>query len=96
MDMGPMGSYDFLRYGKEGGVLLGAMMGKPPHVPVSAWSFYFRVPDIDAAVATVTAKGGQILRGPQEIPGGDFTINGIDPQGAHFAMSAANHKGEPQ
>ena len=86
MDIGPMGSYDFLRYGKEDGVLLGAMMGKPPHVPVSAWSFYFRVADIDAAVARVSAAGGQVLHGPQEVPGGDFSVNAVDPQGAMFAL----------
>lgn len=27
--------------------------------------------------------------GPQEIPGGDFVVNGLDPQGAMFALIGA-------
>lgn len=86
MDMGPMGKYEFLRAGKEGGSVIGAMMTKMPQQPVSAWNYYFRVADIGAAGATVTKQGGKILNGPQEIPGGDFTINAVDPQGATFAL----------
>jgi predicted enzyme related to lactoylglutathione lyase len=82
MDMGPLGKYQFLRHG----FMLGAVMTKPPHVPVPGWNFYFRVTDIDTATATVKARGGQVLHGPQEVPGGDFVINGIDPQGAGFAL----------
>jgi len=82
MDMGPLGKYEFLRHG----FLLGAVMPKPDEMPVAIWNFYFRVPDIDAAVTTLTAQGGQVLVGPQEIPGGEFVINGLDPQGALFAL----------
>lgn len=82
MDMGAMGKYEFLRHGG----VIGAMMTKMPDQPVPAWAYYFRVPDIDEAVATVNAKGGQIFHGPSEVPGGDFIINGIDPQGAMFAL----------
>jgi uncharacterized protein len=82
MDMGPMGKYEFLRHD----FVLGAMMTKLPQQPIPAWSYYFRVADIDAAQAQINAGGGQIIRGPQEVPGGDWTINGIDPQGAHFAV----------
>ena len=66
--------------------MLGAVMPKPPHVPASAWNFYFRVADIDVAVTEINANGGQILHGPQEIPGGDFSLNGMDPQGATFGL----------
>ena len=83
MDMGPMGKYQFLHHGPG---MIGAVMPKLPQMPVSAWSFYFRVPDIDAAVATVKTRGGSILQEPTEIPGGDFSMSGIDPQGAVFAL----------
>ena len=43
-------------------------------------------PDIDAAIKTITENGGQILHGPDEIPGGDFIVKGFDPQGALFAL----------
>ena len=93
MDMGPIGKYEFLRHAGRapdgsppGHGMLGAVMHKPPHIPVSGWNFYFRVPDIDVAAAAVAAGGGQVLHGPQEIPGGDFSMNGMDPQGAMFAL----------
>jgi uncharacterized protein len=84
MDMGPMGKYEFLRHGDKG--MLGAIMAKPADMPVSAWTHVFRVADIDEAAAAIAKNEGQIVRGPQEIPGGDFSLNAIDPQGAHFAL----------
>ena len=86
MDMGPMGKYLFLRHG-EG--MIGAIMPKMPEMPVSAWTYYFRVPDIDAAVATIKEHGGTILQEPIEIPGGDYSMMGLDPQGAAFALVGA-------
>ena len=82
MDMGGFGTYHFIRHGS----MIGAVMPKPPHVPVSGWNHYFRVPDIDAAAAAVGANGGQVLHGPIEIPGGDYSMNAMDPQGAMFAL----------
>lgn len=83
MDMGPMGKYLFLHHGPG---MIGAIMPKMPQMPVSAWVYYFRVPDIDVAVKTITANGGTILQEPHEIPGGDYSMNALDPQGAAFAL----------
>lgn len=83
MDMGPMGKYRFFHHGPG---MIGAVMPKPPEMPVSLWSYYARVPDIDVAIATIKAEGGQVLRGPDEIPGGEFSVNAMDPQGASFAL----------
>jgi uncharacterized protein len=66
--------------------MLGAVMPKMPDMPVSIWNFYFRVPDIDAAVATISANGGTVFSEPIEIPGGDFSVNATDPQGAAFGL----------
>jgi uncharacterized protein len=66
--------------------MLGAVMPKMPDMPVSIWNFYFRVPDIDAAVATISANGGTVFSDPIEIPGGDFSVNATDPQGAAFGL----------
>lgn len=85
MDMGPMGTYNFLRHD----FMIGAMMDKPDEMPVSAWTYYFRVADIDVALDLIKAKGGQILVEPIEIPGGEFTLNALDPQGAAFALIGA-------
>ena len=83
MDMGPMGSYKFFHHGPG---TLGAVMAKPKEMPVSAWTYYFRVADIAKAVTTIKANGGQITLEPTEIPGGEFQLNAVDPQGAHFAL----------
>lgn len=85
MDMGPMGAYHFLRHG----FMIGAMMDKPDAMPVSAWTYYFRVANIDNAAKTITTKGGQITLEPTEIPGDEFQLNAIDPQGAAFALVGA-------
>lgn len=85
MDMGEMGPYDMYRNPPHEN-MLGAMMGKPEAMPVSLWSYYFRVPDIDAAADYTKANGGQVLNGPMEIPGGEFVFAGLDPQGAMFSL----------
>jgi predicted enzyme related to lactoylglutathione lyase len=87
MDMGPMGKYQM--FNRPHG-MIGGMMNRPPemaNVPPN-WQIYFRVPDITAAVERIKANGGQILNGPMEVPGGDWVVNGMDPQGAAFALHA--------
>jgi predicted enzyme related to lactoylglutathione lyase len=83
MDMGPMGKYQFFQHD---GVGIGAVMPTPPQLPHSIWNHYIGVKDIDAAAKAVTDVGGQILMGPMEIPGGEYSLNGIDPQGATFGL----------
>ena len=87
MDMGPLGKYHM--FNRPHG-MIGGMMNKPPemaHVPPN-WQIYFRVPDITAATERIKANGGQILNGPMEVPGGDWIVNAMDPQGAAFALHA--------
>ena len=83
MDMGEYGRYAFIQHD---GVMIGAIMPKMPEMPVSLWTYYIGVDDIDRAAAAVTSGGGQILNGPMEIPGGEFALNGMDPQGASFGL----------
>jgi len=82
MEMGPMGTYDFIRHG----AMIGAMMKGTPEMGPPHWNQYFRVADIDVAVKAIGDGGGQVIHGPMEIPGGEFSLNGIDPQGAHFGL----------
>ncbi len=84
MDMGPMGKYQFIAH--DGGTV-GAIMGKPPHVPVSAWAPYFWVTSIDAAQAAVATNGGTVINGPHQVPGDLWVIQGTDPQGAVFSLT---------
>jgi uncharacterized protein len=85
MDMGEMGKYHMFA---RGAALGGGIMNKPPamaQVPPH-WNIYFRVPDVHQAAERVKAGGGQVLNGPMEVPGGDWIINCLDPQGAGFSL----------
>jgi predicted enzyme related to lactoylglutathione lyase len=87
LDMGEMGTYQM--FNRPHG-MIGGMMNKPPQmaqVPPH-WMIYFRVPDIQAATERIKANGGKILNGPMEVPGGDWVVNAMDPQGAAFALHA--------
>ena len=83
MDMGEFGQYRFVQ---NDGVNIGAIMPRMPDMPVSLWTYYIGVDDIDRAAAAIGEKGGKILNGPMEIPGGEFALNGMDPQGASFGV----------
>jgi len=83
MPMGEMGDYRFIQ---ANGVNVGAIMRKPPQLPVSMWTYYIGVDDIDRAIAAINNGGGKVLNGPHEIPGGEFALNGLDPQGASFGL----------
>jgi uncharacterized protein len=82
LDMGDMGTYEFVKTD----AMIGAIMPKMPEMPVSAWTFYFRVPDIDVAAAAVKAGGGVLHMEPMEIPGGEFSLSAADPHGAVFGL----------
>ncbi len=84
MDMGEDGQYQM--FGRA--FPMGGMMNKPAamaHVPPH-WGLYFRVTDVNEGVARVQANGGQVLNGPMEVPGGDWVVNCMDPQGAAFSL----------
>ena len=82
-DMGPMGIYQLFQIdGKDAG----GMMKKMDSIPMSMWVYYFNVEGIDEAVARVKKAGGKILNGPMEVPGGQWTVNAQDPQGAFFSL----------
>ncbi len=64
------------------------MMKKTADTPQPFWLYYITVEAIDAAAGWVKSAGGQILNGPMEVPGGQWIVQGLDPQGAMFAMIA--------
>ena len=83
MDMGEMGKYRFIQ---NRGTTIGAVMRKPEQMPASSWTYYIGVDDIDRAVDAISAGGGQVFNGPMEIPGGEYALNALDPQGASFGL----------
>ena len=84
LDMGPvMGIYQVFNIQ---GVGSGGMMKKGPDMPMACWVYYVSVDDIEAAQKRVIDNGGTSVFGPQEVPGGMWIVQAVDPQGAFFAM----------
>jgi uncharacterized protein len=90
MDMGPeMGTYWMFGHTDKS---YGGMMKRSPQMPVTAWVAYVTVPDTRKVVERVPQLGGQVLYGPQEVPGGGIVAMGLDPQGAAFAVYSEDKK----
>lgn len=83
MDMGPgAGVYQLFAHGGQD---IGGMMTNP-QIPRPAWAYYARVASITAAVGRITEGGGRVIQGPMEVPGGDWVVNAMDPQGAMLSL----------
>jgi predicted enzyme related to lactoylglutathione lyase len=83
MPMGPAGVYQIFNID---GDMAGGMMTKMPEMPVAAWLYYFNVDSAEAAAARIKAAGGTVINGPMEVPGGQWIVHGLDPQGGMFAL----------
>ena len=83
MDLGEAGIYHMFDRGAHP---LGGIYNRPGEMPVSAWLPFVRVPDANVTAEQVVERGGAILHGPLEVPGGDFVAQCQDPQGAAFAL----------
>jgi uncharacterized protein len=89
MPMGELGDYQFLLHGDDPiGAAMGVVRGARP-----GWQVYFHVPDIDAAATQVTAGGGAVIQGPDQIPGGDYSVVAEDPEGARFGLVGSRKEG---
>ncbi|NIJ67103.1 hypothetical protein FHR20_004081 [Sphingomonas leidyi] len=80
MPMGEMGEYSFIANGDSKGEAVGAIMRVQPGT-APGWRFYIRVPDITDAIARVEAGGGKVVWGPEQVPGGEWVISIVDPEG---------------
>ncbi len=90
MDMGPQGAYRI--YGLDG-TRLGGMMTIPKGAAMPpSWFYYLSTSDLDAAIGRATRKGGRVMNGPMEVPGGGRIAQLIDAQGAAFALHQAPRK----
>jgi predicted enzyme related to lactoylglutathione lyase len=83
LDIGPMGTYQLFA---TGGLPVGGVMRRPDPVPRPFWNTYFTVPALDAAIARIGQGGGRILNGPNQVPGGAWVVQALDPQGAVFSL----------
>ena len=84
MPMGEMGEYAFI--GHEGKPSIGAVMSSAATGAPARWNWYTHVRDIDAAIATATDRGGKLIQGPDQIPGGDYSANIVDPAGHQVGL----------
>ncbi|NBC35673.1 VOC family protein [Novosphingobium sp. FSY-8] len=83
MDLGALGNYVFL---SRRGVLIGAVMHRQRNTHGFGWNHYIRVANITSAHRAAIAAGAKVFHGPTDVPGGEQIMNGVDPQGATFAM----------
>lgn len=87
MPMGPqLGDYRFIDHA---GLRVGGMLPRADAAVGTGWVFYFGVPSITAARRAIEAGGGRVDEGPQQVPGGDWTLGATDPQGARFGLVGA-------
>jgi hypothetical protein len=79
-----MGTYQMYGLGER---MLGGMYNKTADMPFPPnWLYYVSTPDVDAAAKKIEKKGGKILTGPMDVPGGGRIVVAQDPQGAAFAL----------
>ncbi|MGE5232025.1 MAG: VOC family protein [Deltaproteobacteria bacterium] len=88
MDMGPNGVYQMFGWD---GKSMGGVYRKPKEMPSPPnWLGYVHIRDTNKAIEKIKKAGGKVLNGPMEVPGGDLIAQGIDPQGAAFAVHSLN------
>jgi predicted enzyme related to lactoylglutathione lyase len=85
-DIDPIDTYQLF---SAGGQTIGGMFTKRPEDPVPFWLFYFNVGDIDAAAERVKSGGGEVFKGPLELPSGSWIARCRDPQGGAFALQGS-------
>jgi uncharacterized protein len=88
-DMGPTGLYQI--YGRNGREL-GGMFKATPDMPPPSWVLYVRVDDVKSKIEELKALGGKVMKDPMEVPGGDWIVQVMDPQGAMFALHTPARK----
>jgi predicted enzyme related to lactoylglutathione lyase len=91
---GDVGTYYLFGKGttQMGGVFT-RLKSLPPTWP--RWLVYLAVPGVTAAVAAALAAGGQLLNGPNEVPGGSWIAQLIDAHGVPLAVHGPKEAAEP-
>ena len=89
MDMGEMGVYQMFGQTRQGRTL-GGLFNKPSQMPgPPAWLAYIKVADARTSAEAIKKAGAKVINGPMEVPGGDWIAQGMDQQGAMFAVHSA-------
>ena len=83
MPMGPAGDYCFIDHE---GARLGAVMQHQGGSELPQWTAVFRVPSVEVAAEVIVAQGGGSVRGPMQVPGGEWVVFATDPDGVRFGL----------
>lgn len=83
VDLGPAGTYQTFA---TGDAPCGGMMTRCGASAGPCWNYYIAVDSVAMAAERATERGGQVLHGPHQVPGGAWIVQVRDPQGAAFAM----------
>jgi hypothetical protein len=86
MNMGPeLGEY--FMFGMDSQQSMGGMSNAAGMMKAPAhWLHYINVKNTDEAAKRLVQKGGKVLNGPMDVPGGDRIAQCLDPQGGMFAI----------
>ena len=74
--MGPVGTYQLFAIDAAP---VGGMMKLAGAARVPFWLYYFNTEAVDAAELRVKANGGELINGPQQVPGGSWIAQCLDP-----------------
>ncbi len=82
---GDVGNYSLFGKGKT---QMGGAFKRPAHLPPSwpRWLVYLSVPSITTATKAAQAAGGQLLNGPNQVPGGNWIVQLTDSHGVAVAL----------
>jgi uncharacterized protein len=83
VDLGPAGTYQTFA---TGDAPCGGMMTRCGASGGPCWNYYIAVDSVAMAAERASERGGQVLHGPHQVPGGAWIVQVRDPQGAAFAM----------
>lgn len=83
VEMGPMGVYQTFN---TGDVWAGGIMTRMAETPHPFWLYYFNVDSAAAAAERIREAGGAELKGPLQVPGGNWIVQARDPEGTLFAV----------
>jgi uncharacterized protein len=92
MDMGPEAGGTYRMFGRDR-FMYGGAYRKPDDMPAPPhWLHYALVDNADEAAKRAEERGGKVLNGPMDVPGGDRIAVLQDPQGAAFAVHSKAKK----
>lgn len=84
MPMGPQaGDYHFIDHGAQ---RVGGMMQPMDTTQPAGWNFYFGVRSAAEAKRRIEAAGGRVVMDLHQVPGDDWVLIALDPQGARFGI----------